>query len=80
MISKERLIAGLKELLQVEEEVVTLYANFSKAMVKETEGMEEEKRKDIEKLLTRLYKDSSRHKEIIGKLIEQVEVSLKNEY
>ncbi|MGB2660909.1 MAG: hypothetical protein WBB86_00655 [Candidatus Omnitrophota bacterium] len=80
MMIKERLLAGLDELLHVEEEVVTLYANFSKAILKETEGVEEDKRKDIEKMLTRLYKDSSRHEKVIKDLIEQVEASAKNEY
>ena len=80
MITKERLLAGLDDLLHVEEVVVTLYANFTKALVKETEGMEEGKRKDIEKMLTQLYRDSSRHKEIIDGLIKQVEGSAKNEY
>jgi hypothetical protein len=80
MITRARLSAGLNELLYAEEEVITLYANFTKALVKETEGMEEGKRKDIEKMLTRLYRDSFRHKEIINDLIKQVEVSSKNEY
>ena len=30
MMTKERLLAGLNELIQVEEGVITLYANFTK--------------------------------------------------
>ncbi|MGD2278482.1 MAG: hypothetical protein PVH45_00120 [Candidatus Omnitrophota bacterium] len=80
MITKERLLAGLVELLEVEEYAVTIYASFIKALVRETEGMSEDKKKEIEKLLNRLYNDSSRHKEIVDKLIEQVGASERNEY
>ena len=44
MITKERLLAGLDELIHVEESVVTLYANFSKALLKETPDMEKDKK------------------------------------
>ncbi|MGB3056619.1 MAG: hypothetical protein WBC16_00470, partial [Candidatus Omnitrophota bacterium] len=67
MMTKERLVVGLNELLHVEEYAVTLYVSFIKALVKETEGLEEPKRVEIEKLLNRLYRDSSRHKETVGK-------------
>ena len=68
------------ELLEVEEHAVTIYANFIKALVRETEGMSEEKKKEIEKLLNRLYRDSSRHKETVDNLIEQLGASPRNEY
>lgn len=80
MLTKERLLAGLNELAYVEEGVVTMYANFTKALVRETEGMEMEKKKEIEKMLNVLYRDSARHKETIDNLIEKVEKDLKNEY
>ena len=80
MISKERLLAGLIELLEVEEHAVTIYANFLKALVRETEGIGKDKTKEIEKLLSRLHRDSSRHKETVDKLIEQVGTSARNEY
>ena len=44
MITKDRFLAGLYELIFVEEGMVTLFANFSKALVEHTEGMEEEKK------------------------------------
>jgi len=80
MIKKDRLLSGLNELIHVEEGMVTFFANFSKALVRHSEDMDGEKKKEIEKLLTRLYKDSSRHKEIIDGLIRKVEASPKNEY
>ena len=80
MIKKERLLAGLHELVYVEEGMVTFFTNFSKALVSHTEGMDEPRQKEIEKLLTRLYKDSSRHKEMIDELIRKVEAGKKNEY
>ena len=80
MIKKERLLAGLHELVYVEEGMVTLFANFSKVMIRETADLDEDKKKEMEKLLTRLYRDSSRHKEIVDEMIRNVEASAKNEY
>ena len=80
MITKERLLAGLEELIHVEEGAVTLYVNFSKALLKHTPGIEEAKRAEITKLLSVLYRDSSRHKELIDKITEEVSESAKNEY
>ena len=80
MISRERLLAGLHELIYVEEGMVTMFANFSKALVAETPDIEEDKKKDINKLLTRLYQDSSRHKEKVDSLIKKIEIEGINEY
>ena len=80
MIKKARLLAGLTELIHVEEGMVTFFANFSKALVRHAEDIDEARKKEIEKLLTRLHRDSSRHKEIIDGLIRKVEASDKNEY
>ena len=80
MITKERLIAGLKELLHVEEEMVTLFANFSKALVNQTESLEEGKKKEIGKLLSTLHRDSSKHKEVINKMISHIGADAKDEY
>ena len=80
MITKQRLLAGLHELAYVEEGMVTLYANFSKALVSQTEGLEESKKRTMRKQLSVLYRDSSRHKETVDKIIEQVEKAAKDEY
>ena len=80
MITKERLLAGLNELVHVEEGVVTLYANFDEVLVGQTEGLEEDKKKEIKKLLSVLYRDSSRHKEMLDKMIERIEKAARNEY
>ena len=80
MITKERLIAGLDELVHVEEGVVTLYANFSKALLKHAEDIEKDKKEKIVKLLSTLHRDSTRHKEIVENLSKTVEKSKKNEY
>ena len=80
MITKDRLLAGLHELVYVEEGMVTMFANFTKALVLNTEGMEEGKKKEIEKLLSMLHRDSSKHKEMIENMIREIEKSSKNEY
>ncbi len=80
MITKQRLVAGLEESTYVEENMITLFTNFTKALVNLTEGLEEEKSKEIKKLLTRLYNDSTRHKNIITELLEEIKKSPRNEY
>ena len=80
MITKDRLLSGLNESTYVEEGMITVFTNFTKALVKLTEGMEEEKAKKIEKLLTRLYKDSTRHKNMVDELIKKIENNPRNEY
>lgn len=80
MITKERLLAGLQELAYVEEGVTTMYVNFTKALVGQTEGMEERKKKEITGLLSVLYRDSARHKETVDKMIEKVAKASRNEY
>ncbi len=80
MITKEKLLVALNRLIRVEESAVTLYANFSKALVKETPHIEKAEKEKIAKLLSELRRDSARHKEIIDALIEVVSERTKNEY
>ncbi|MFC1643819.1 hypothetical protein ACFL5C_00630 [Candidatus Omnitrophota bacterium] len=80
MITKERLLAGLNELVYVEEGMVTLFTNFDKVLVNLAEDMDESKKKKITKLLSTLYRDSARHKETIDDLIRQIEVISRDEY
>ncbi|MFH1395104.1 MAG: hypothetical protein ABIH09_03005 [Candidatus Omnitrophota bacterium] len=80
MISKQRLLAGINEMKHVEESMVTFFANFSKAVVNETESLSEEAKSKIRKSLTKLYKDSSRHGEIIEKIADRIEKDTKNDY
>ncbi len=80
MITKERLIAALSELEHVEEGVITLYANFAKALLKEIPDLEDSKKQEMVKLLSQLYRDSTRHKEMVYALIEEVEKGSANEY
>ena len=80
MITKERLLAGLNELIYVEEGMVTLFANFDKVLVDLTEDMEESKKDEIKKLLSTLYQDSSEHKETVVGMVRQIEVNARNEY
>ena len=80
MITKERLAAGLEELIHVEEDVIALYTNFSKALVKETSGITKSKKAEMVNLLNVLYRDSSRHKEMVTSVAKQVAGDAKNEY
>lgn len=80
MITKERLLAGLHEATYVEEGMMTFFANFSKALVSHTEGMEDEKKKEIDKMLSLLNRDSARHKKMVEELIEKLEGSSRDEY
>ena len=80
MITKERLIAGLNELINVEEGMVTLFANFSKALLKHADEIEKDKKEEMAKMLSYLYRDSSKHKETVDNIIEEVSKGTKNEY
>ena len=80
MITKDRLLAGLEEAVQVEEGMVTLYANFSKALLKEAGDISGEKKEKIAKMLSQLHRDSTRHKELIDKMTEDVRRGAGNEY
>jgi len=72
VITKERFLAGLHELVYVEEGMITVFANFSKVLADQAEDIDQEKREQIKKLLSRLNRDSSRHKEMIDELIYKV--------
>lgn len=80
MISKERLLAGLGELLYVEESMVTLSANFSSSMVGQIEGVGEDKKAEMKKLLAVLYRDSAAHREVVDKMIQNIKKDTRNEY
>ncbi len=80
MITRNRLLAGLNELTFVEEGMVTLFANFAKELVKFTEGIDGEKKNEMVKLLERLHRDSSRHKETVDALVRELERSTRDEY
>ncbi|NQT33113.1 MAG: hypothetical protein HQ594_05525 [Candidatus Omnitrophica bacterium] len=80
MMNKPRLLAALKEMIFVEEGMVTLFANFDKVLVQHVDELDEERKKEITKLLSKLNRDSSRHKETIDGLIEQVRKSDRDEY
>jgi len=80
MITKQRLLAGINEMRYVEESMVTFLANFSIALVNETDDLKEEKKKELKKLLLKLYNDSSRHEATIIEMAETIEKSSKNEY
>ena len=80
MIGKIRLLAGLEEIIHVEEGMITMLANFSKVLVDEVKEIDKEKKVYLKKLLTRLYTDSTRHKNTIDELILKIEESERNEY
>jgi len=80
MITKVRLLAGLNEMLYVEEGLMGMFASFTKALVQHTEGMEETEKKGIEKMLSVLQRDSASHKQMIEELRKDIESGGKYEY
>ncbi len=80
MLTKEKVLTNLDEIMELEEGMVTLLANFSLALVKITEGIAEEKIVKIHESLSQLHNECALHREIIFGLIEQVKGSPKNEY
>lgn len=80
MITKERLLAGLHEIIYVEEGMVTMFASFTKALVKMEPELGSGKVKEIEKLLSRLHTDSTRHKKTIEEMSIQIEKDPRDEF
>jgi hypothetical protein len=82
MMTKERLLAGLHELVYVEEGLLAVYANFGKVLVAETPDSEvsPEVKGKMDRLLSVLHSDSTRHKEIVDGLILKVAGSTRDEY
>ena len=72
MITKKRLLGGLNELVYLEEGMMGLFANFSKVLLKHTPELDKPKKKKMEKLLSVLYHDSSRHHKMIDSMIKNV--------
>ena len=67
-------------MIYVEEGMVTMFANFDKVLVDLTEDMEEDRKKEIKKMLFTLHRDPAKHKEKVDNLISQIEAMAKNEY
>ncbi|MBU0571174.1 MAG: hypothetical protein KJ995_03405 [Candidatus Omnitrophica bacterium] len=80
MIRKEELYKGLGRLVDTEEGLVTLYANFDKVLVKLDKDITEEKREKIQALLSTLHRDSSGHRDTIYEMMDKIKASDKNEY
>jgi hypothetical protein len=80
MISHERLLAGLKELVYVEEGIVEMLANFTKGVMAHSQDLDPEDRKKITKLLTRLYSDSRRHWDTVENMVRSIESENRDEY
>ena len=80
MITKQRLLAGLNEATYVEEGMMTMFANFAKALVEHVEDIDEEKKKNMVKMLGILNRDSTRHKGMVEDLVRKIEAGGKDEY
>ena len=80
MIKKERLLSGLDELAYVEEGLITVLANFSKALIKEVDDLNDNKKKKIDKMLSVLHRDSMRHKKMTDDMMEKIKKDPRNEY
>ena len=79
MITKERLVSGLNEMIFVEEGMVSQHVGFSKALINHLE-IDNDKKTKIEKLLFVLQRDSSRHKDTIEKMIKLVKLDRRDEF
>jgi len=80
MITKERLLAGLQEAVYVEEGMITLFTNFDEVLVDLSEDLEEDTKRSIKRLLFKLHRDSTGHKETIDNMVRKIEEAGRNEY
>ena len=62
MLTKEKVLTNLEEILELEEGMVTLLTNFSLALVEITEGIDEEKINKIHESLSRLHNECALHR------------------
>ena len=79
MITKERLVSGLNEMIFVEEGMVSQHVGFSKALISYL-GMDNDKKIEIEKLLFVLQRDSARHKDTIEKIVKLIKLDRRDEF
>ncbi|MBD3296417.1 MAG: hypothetical protein GF392_03530 [Candidatus Omnitrophica bacterium] len=80
MISRERLLAGLKELIYVEEGITAMLTNFTKGVMEHAQDLPPDDKRKITKLLTRLYSDSQRHWETVEDMTRKIESEDRDEY
>ena len=80
MISKKRILAGLNELIYVEEGMASTYLNFTKVLVNETELLNDAMKKNIHDILLKLSKDSVVHKKKIEDLCIKIEKDARDEF
>lgn len=80
MITKKRLLSGLRELIYVEEGFTSLHANFTKTMVSHAEELNPKTKHKIEKMLFVLQRDSEKHLKMVDNLINRVGSSRRDEY
>ncbi len=78
MIKKKGLIEILYNALDSEEEANNHFYNYTINSLKYYKWLNEDKKEEIGRLLTRLRDDSQRHKSMVEKLIQHVQESNKN--
>ncbi|MDD4956395.1 MAG: hypothetical protein PHH49_01850 [Candidatus Omnitrophica bacterium] len=80
MISRERLIAGLQEVIYVEEGMVTMFTKFSEGLLAHAEDIDDVTKGKIKKILHKLHSDSTRHKAAVEGIARRVEAGGRSEY
>ncbi len=78
MIKKKHLIETLNNALGNEEEGNNQFYTYTINSLKYYKWLSEDKREKIREIIARLRDDSQRHKNMIEKLIQQVQESEKN--
>ncbi len=78
MIKKKILTEILYNALDSEEEANNHFYNYTINSLKYYKWLNEDKKEEIGRLLTRLRDDSQRHKSMVEKLIQHVQESNKN--
>ena len=78
MIKKKQLIDSLYNALDSEEEANNQFYNYTMKSLKYYKWLSEDKKEKVHNIITKLRDDTQRHKNVIEKLIQEVEMSKKN--
>jgi len=78
MIKKKQFVELLYNILDTEEEVTDHFYKYTTDSLKYYKWLNEDKRKQLSEITTKLRDDCQRHKNMVEKLIKHIQESKKN--
>ncbi len=78
MIKKKQLIENLYNALDSEEEAINQFYDYTIKSLKYYKWLSEDKKEKVRNIILKLRDDTKRHKNVLGKLIQDVKESEKD--